>query len=97
MPVVNVPVMRVGVGQGLMLVKMHIRGLTLPGSIVGMRVVRVNLVRVAVPKGLVGVRVPFSQVEPDPQAHQRGRHPKQQARRTGPDCQRNHHPEQWRD
>ena len=73
MPVVDVGVMRVAVGDRRMCVLMRMRLAAIPRKIVRVLVVHVVHVAVGVGHGLVGVRmlVALGQVQPYPGGHQR--------------------------
>src|SRR5262245_62219794 len=87
MPVMQIGVVGMGVGQGVMLVRMGMRLLAVPGEGMLVPVMLVVDMFVLVRQRLVDVRVtmPFADVQPDAEAHQRCRGPEAPARAIAED------------
>ena len=78
-PMVNIREMRVLVRHGLVSMPMAVRFLAIPSKVMRMLVVLVMSVRMRVLQRFVGVFMvmPFTQMQPDTQAHQGTGQPKQ--------------------
>ena len=81
--VMDIGVVRVGVGEGGVAVLVWMGLLPVPGEVVGMLVMRVVLMAVHVDERLMSVLVfvPLGEVQPDPGRHQHRGHPEGWRRR----------------
>ena len=88
-PVVDVGVVRVAVGEHLVPMRVRMEALAGPLEVVRMLVMLVMAMPVRVLERFVHVSVfvPFPDVQPDPDRHQRSRYPEQHRRRLRPERQ----------
>lgn len=89
-PVMNVRKMRMAVRDRQMHVRMRVRFVAVVRKIVRMLMMFVMPMPVRVLEPLVRMRVfmPFANVQPDAERHQRGSDPERGGRQCGPDQQR---------